>query len=389
MANEQAGHGSRRQRRHWFSRRLAIARRRLPRVLGLSRPGQLPGIELEELAGMASTPGPVRITCTDYCADQCEVEEVTDIEAFLDRHRPAWSAVRWINVDAVTDMQVIHALAEKYNLHPLAIEDVLDFNHRPKVEPYHAEGRYQARLFLIVRMLSLEGGHLRSEQTSIFLGHNTVLTFGESAVDVWNPVRQRLQARGSRLRSNDASFLVHALIDAMIDNCFPILEQYGDRLEEVEVAVLERPSPAVIQEIHALKRELLLFRRAIWPMREVLNSLQREPHDCLSETTRTYLRDTYDHTVQIIDIVETYREVAMGLTETYMTAMSNRLNEVMKVLTIIGTIFIPLSFLAGVYGMNFRHLPELEWQWGYAAFWIVSLVTAGAMVVWFRRRRWL
>ena len=157
---------------------------------------------------------------------------------------------------------------------------------------------------------------------------------------------------------------MHSLLDAIVDSCFPILEFYGDRLEDVEAEVLQRPTPAAIREIHALKRELLLLRRAVWPMREVISSLQREPHDCMSDQTRTYMRDVYDHTVQIIDIVETYREIATGLTETYMSAMSQRLNEVMKVLTIIGTIFIPLTFLAGVYGMNFKHFPEIEWVVG-------------------------
>ena len=378
-----------RRRRFRLGRRLAIARRRLPRILGISRPDRIPGVELEELAHMPSRAGSVAVTCIDYGQAQWSAEEVTDIEAFVARHRPDWSVVRWINVDGLTDLGVVRALGEKYNLHPLAIEDVLHVSHRPKVEPYVAEGRYQARLFVIVRMLDLQDGRLHSEQISVFLGHNTVLTFQESPGDVWDVVRQRIRTAGSRLRNHDAGFLVHSLLDAIVDSCFPILEHYGDRLEEVEIQMLERPSPAVIQEIHVLKRELLLLRRAAWPMREVVNTLQREPHDCLSDETRTYMRDVYDHTVQIIDIIETYREVAMGLTETYMTSMSNRLNEVMKVLTIIGTIFIPLTFLAGVYGMNFRHLPELEWRWGYAAFWGISVVVAGAMMAWFRSRRWL
>ena len=238
-------------------------------------------------------------------------------------------------------------------------------------------------------MLELADGHLRSEQISIFLGHKTLLTFQESPGDVWDGVRQRLQTPGARLRSADASFLLHSLLDAIVDSCFPLLEHYGDRLEDVESQVLERPTPESIKDIHELKRELLLLRRAVWPMREVISALQRESHDCLSEQTRTYMRDVYDHAVQIIDIVETYREVATGLTETYMTAMGNRLNEVMKVLTILGTIFIPLTFLAGVYGMNFQYFPEIHWRWGYPAFWAVSVATAAVMIAWFKRRGWL
>jgi magnesium transporter len=338
---------------------------------------------------MPSAQEPVSMTCIDYGPDHAQVQEVRDVTAFLSAHRPEWATVRWINVDGLTDMHVVRGLSEKYHLHPLAIEDVLHVTHRPKVEAYDEDGTLQARLFIIARMLELSDGHLRSEQISIFLGHHTVLTFQESRGDVWDGIRQRIQTAGSRLRLNDASFLLHSMLDAIVDHCFPILEFYGDRLEDVEAEVLQRPTPAVIQEIHTLKREMLLLRRAVWPMREVISALQREQHACMSDATRTYMRDVYDHTVQIIDIVETYREIATGLTETYMSAMSQRLNEVMKVLTIIGTIFIPLTFLAGVYGMNFKHFPEIEWVWGYPFFWGVCFVTAVVMLIWFRRRQWL
>jgi magnesium transporter len=362
---------------------------RLPRLKKKSRPGAVAGIELDALARMPSSPGPVSITCIDYAPENVQVQDVRDIDDFVARHRPEWSAVRWINIAGLTDMRAIHALAEKYNLHPLAIEDVLHVTHRPKVEAYAAEGRYQARVFIVVRMLEIEAGNLHSEQISVFLGHNTVLCFQERPSPVWDNVRQQISIAGSRLRRNDASLLVHALLDAIVDHCFPILEYFGDHLEETEQLVLERPSQEIIRQIHRLKNDLLLLRRTLWPMREVINTLQREPHECLSETTRTYMRDVYDHTVQIIDILETYRDISLGLTETYMTAMSNRMNEIMKVLTIIGTIFIPLTFLAGVYGMNFEHFPELRWPWGYPAFWVVSLLTAGGMILWFIRRKWL
>jgi magnesium transporter len=182
---------------------------------------------------------------------------------------------------------------------------------------------------------------------------------------------------------------MYTLLDAIVDHCFPILEHYSDLLEELEDQVLSRPDKRVIARIHAVKRELLLLRRAVWPMREVINALAREHHECLSATTQTYLRDVYDHSVQIIDMVETYREFASGLTETYMTAMSNRMNEIMKVLTIMTTIFVPLTFLAGVYGMNFHYLPELDWPYAYPVFWGVCVVVAVSMIVWFRWRKWL
>jgi magnesium transporter len=360
----------------------------LPRRFKKAKPGSAPGIEPHELASLPSTPGAARITCIDYCPTEVRFEEVKDISQFIIGHRPDWSKVRWINVDGLTDLDAIGALAEKYALHPLAIEDVLHVPQRPKMQAYEDDGTYQARLFIITRELELREGQLHSEQVSIFVGHRTVLTFQESPGDVWNPIRQRIRTPGSTLRQNDASFLCYSLIDAIVDESFPILEHFGDRLELLEDLVLQRPGPEVIQEIHRAKRELLLVRRALWPMREVLSKMQREPHECFSDVTRTYMRDVYDHAVQAIDIVETYREVAGGLAETYMTAMSNRMNEIMKVLTIIGTIFIPLTFLAGVYGMNMP-IPENHWRESYPAFWIICVAVAGGMLLWFRRKGWL
>jgi magnesium transporter len=362
---------------------------RLPRRFKKAAPGSAAGIEPHELHPVPGQTVSCRITCIDYSAEETVAEEVKDLPGFIARHRPDWSAVRWINVDGLGDLGVIRALAEKYHLHPLAIEDVLHVPQRPKVQAYEEEGEYQARLFVIVKEMELRQGLLHTEQVSIFVGHKTVLTFEETAGEAWNPVRQRIRMPGSQVRRADASFLAYSLIDAVVDQAFPILEQFGDRLEELEDRVLQHPSPDTIQEIHRVKRELLLVRRALWPMREVLSKMQREPHECFSEVTRTYVRDVYDHAVQAIDIVETYREVATDLTETYMTSMSNRMNEIMKVLTIMGTIFIPLTFLAGVYGMNFHHFPELDWPYAYPVFWAVCLATAGGMIAWFRRRGWI
>jgi len=353
-------------------------------------PGAAPGVEHDEIAKLPSGAEPVRITCVDYSPDEVMVHEIDDLRDFLDRHRPEWSVVRWINVDGLSDMGVIHGLASKYNLHPLAIEDLLHVPQRPKVEPYSGDGsELQARLFIIARMLRIKEERLNSEQISIFLGHKTVLTFQEDRGDVWDPVRQRIDTKGSRLRSNDASFLTYSLLDAIVDHCFPILEYYGDRLEDLEDLVLDRPQRETINAIHQVKRDLLLLRRAAWPMREMLSTLQRDPHECMGDVTRVYLRDVTDHLVQIIDIIETYRELASDLTETYMSSVSNRMNEIMKVLTIIGTIFIPLTFLAGVYGMNFRHFPELDKEWAYPVFWGVCTLVAGVMLVLFRRGGWL
>jgi magnesium transporter len=362
---------------------------RLPRRFKKAAPGSAAGIDPHELHPVPGQPVSVRITCIDYSAEETVAEEVKDLPGFIARHRPDWSAVRWINVDGIGDLGVIRALAEKYRLHPLAVEDVLHVPQRPKVQAYEEDAGFQARLFIIVRELELRESMLHTEQVSIFVGHRTVLTFQETPGDVWDPIRQRIRTPGSLLRRNDASFLAYSLIDAVVDEAFPILELFGDRLEELEDRVLQHPTPDTIQEIHRVKRELLLVRRALWPMREVLSKMQREPHECFSEVTQTYIRDVYDHAVQAIDIVETYREVATGLTETYMTSMSNRMNEIMKVLTIMGTIFIPLTFLAGVYGMNFHHFPELDWPYAYPVFWAICLATAGGMIAWFRRRGWI
>jgi magnesium transporter len=353
-------------------------------------PGTAPGIEHDEIASLPGGTGPVRITCIDYSPGQVSVQEISDLEEFVGKHRPDWSVVRWISVDGLSDMHAIHALATKYDLHPLAIEDLLHKTQRPKVETFGGEdSEYLARLFIVTHTLQIKDGRLQHAQVSIFLGHNTVLTFQEACSDEWEPIRQRIKAKGSRLRSSDASFLAYSLLDAIVDSCFPILETYSERAEELEGLILDRSQPSLINEIHRLKRDLLLLRWVIWPMREVVSSLQRDPHECVSDTTRVYLRDLYDHVIQIIDLIETYREIASDLTETYMSSVSNRMNEIMKVLTLIGTIFIPLTFLAGVYGMNFHYFPELDQVWAYPAFWVICFLSAIVMLLLFRRRNWL
>lgn len=365
-----------------------VGRMGLPRIRR-TKLGGMPGIEPHELTQYPSDGSKAVITCVDYCPDQVQSVVVDDLDAFIQGHRPEWSAVRWINVDGLGDIKAIQALAQKYQLHPLAIEDVLHVPQRPKVDLFEGDANKHSRVFVIARMAMLVEGRVRSEQVSMFLGHKTVITFQEVQGDVWDSVRDRLNKKGTRVRQNDASFLVYSFIDAMVDQFFPILEHYGNDLEQLEDTIFEHPEPKNIQDIHELKRQLLLIRRDVWPTREMVQTLQREPHECMAENTRTYLRDVYDHAVQIIDLLETYREVASGLTEMYMSAMSQRLNEVMKVLTIMGTIFIPMTFIAGVYGMNFEHMPEMDWKYSYPIFWIVCLTMSGGMIAWFRKRHWL
>jgi magnesium transporter len=359
----------------------------MPR-LTMPPPGTAAGIEAEELSSRASGTEPVVVTCIDYSPEQFQVEEVSDIPDFLARHRPPWSRVRWINIDGLSQMEVIRAFAEKYQLHPLVIEDVLYKVQSPKAEDYPGSADQPGRLFVVARAIEEHEGRLRSDQVSLFLGRTTLLTVHETHTDDLEPVRQRIQTRGSRLRQNDVSFLLYVLLDGIVDHFFPVLERYSERLEDVEEQLLARPSQRTLQRIHLIKRELLLLRRAAWPMRELIAQLLREKHECLSETAQTYLRDVYDHCVQIIDLVETYREIASGLAETYISVVSNRTNEIMKVLTVIGTIFIPLTFLAGVYGMNMP-IPENASTFSYPVFWTVCVGLAGGMLFWFRHRGWM
>jgi len=259
---------------------------------------------------------------------------------------------------------------------------------RPKVE------RYEDCLFLVARMMSL-GERLDSEQISIYLGSGFVLTFQERVGDCLDPVRHRIREGAGRIRSQGADYLAYALLDAVIDHYFPVLEELGERLEALEDEVLRHPSPAVISRIHAAKRDLLALRRVVWPQRESLHWLLREPIPLLAEDTRLHLRDCYDHVAHVMDMVETFRELASGLVDAYQSSLSNRMNEVMKVLTIIATIFIPLSFLAGLYGMNFSaesspwNMPELRFYFGYPLALALMAVVAGVMLIYFRRKGWI
>jgi len=356
--------------------------------LTMPAPGTAAGIETADLGKLADGSGPVTVTCIDYCPDQVEIREVDDLREFLGHHRPAWSHVRWINVDGLDQMDVIQALAEKYGLHPLAIEDVVRTHERAKAEDFPGQEDQPGRLFIVARTIDQRDGRLHSDQLSMFLGRTTLLTFQGAHPQDLAPIRQRIATPGSRLRENDVSFLLYVLLDGIVDRYFPILERYSERLGEVEEEVLERPSQSTLEQIHRVKRELLTIRRAAWPLRELIGHLQRERHETLSPTAQTYLRDVHDHAVQIIDLIESYREIASSLAETYVSVVSNKTNDVMKVLTIIGTIFIPLTFLAGVYGMNMP-IPENASPLAYPFFWVVCGVVATSMVVWFRRRGWL
>lgn len=297
--------------------------------------------------------------------------------------------VLWINVDGLGDEEMIRAIAAKFQLHPLATEDVLNVSQRPKVE------EYPNQTFMVVRMASFEKERLQTEQVTMFLGSDYVITFQERPGDCLEPVRVRLRAGRGRARTSGADYLAYALLDTVVDHCFPVLEAYGDRIASLEDEVLDDPKPSATAEIHEARRDLIGLRRAVWPMREMLATLHREPSPQIKEETRIYLRDCFDHAMQILDLVESYRDVVSGLLDVYLSSVSNRMNEIMKVLTLIATIFIPLSFIAGVYGMNFDasrsplNMPELSWYFGYPFALFLMALTAGGFVVYFVRKGWL
>lgn len=346
------------------------------------QPGGIPGIEYAADITTPPPPDTVYIQSIDYGPDRVQVTDHQDIDAYLADPRPDWVTVRWLNIDGLHPY-VINKVKEAVGIHTLAAEDILHAPQRPRVEPYEND------LFIITRMMRLIDERLVSEQVSMFMTGNLVVTFQETHGDVWEPIRDRIHRDGSRLRKNNPSYLVYALLDAMIDHCFPILERYGDVLEEMEAVVLASPDAKVLSRIHAIKRELSALRRVMWPMREVVAGVRDTEIDAVADITRTYLRDVYEHTVQIVEIIETFREVTAGLTDLHMSTISNRMNETMKVLTIMATLFIPITFLAGIYGMNFEFIPELKWKYSYAFFWVACLGIVGGLLWYFRRKGWI
>jgi len=292
--------------------------------------------------------------------------------------------VSWIDVQGLGDEAVLRKIGEVLDLHPLALEDAVNVPQRPKSEPYDVQ-----HLF-IARMLSVgDRADLDTEQVSLFIGTSYLLTFQERAGDVFDPVRKRIRAGRGPIRRMGPDYLAYALIDTVIDACYPLVEAIGERLYRLEESILERPTPRGLRQVHAMRRNLLLVHRAVWPQREAVGALIREETPLVSKAVRRYLRDSLDHASQIADVVETYRDITSSLMDIYLSSTGQRTNEVMKVLTIMASIFIPLTFLAGVYGTNFHYLPELDWRWSYFVFWGVMVATGIVMVMYFRRRGWI
>ncbi len=297
---------------------------------------------------------------------------------------PREGRVLWIDVQGLGDRNLIEALGQEFRIHPLALADVVNVGQRPKVEDY------DGFLYFVLRMVRIDEDHaIHREQVSIILTDNAVISFQETHGDCLDPLRDRLRRAGTLVRRQGSAFLAAMIIDAIVDGYFPVLETYGERIEELEDRVVADAQQSVLAEIYDTKRHLMTMRRAVWPLRDALNQLLRDPHDEIIPEVLPYLRDAADHVMQCVDVIENYREIASGLVDIYLSSVSNRTNEVMRVLTILASIFIPITFLAGVYGMNFDYLPETKWRYGYALFWLICILTAGAFLVVFHRLGWI
>jgi magnesium transporter len=329
-------------------------------------------------------PDATQVDILEYDAGHLEQRKLASLmQCTLPKPAPC---VTWINVEGVSQVEVLQHMGDCFKIHPLVLEDILATDQRPKAE------EYEDYLYVVLKMLRLEEstGQLQSEQLSLVLGANYLISFQEGLEgDVFEPVRVRLKSEKGRLRQAGPDYLLHALLDLIIDNYFLILEKLAERMETLEDELIDNPTPETVQGIYHMKREMLYLHKAVWPLREVVGSLQRRDSDLIQDATVIYLRDLYDHTVQVVDTLETLRDMLSGMLDIYLSSVSNRLNEVMKVLTIIATIFMPLSFIVGLYGMNFKHMPELEWRYGYPAVLLLILAVVSSMLFYFRKKRWI
>ncbi len=341
----------------------------------------------------------VCIRVTRYDAERLEEQELDSLAEL----RAPETGVLWIDIVGLHEPAILEQLGHAFKLHPLVVEDMLNTEQRPKREDY---GDY---LYIVLKRLcsphspnaretcpahvangkSAAVGELAAEQISIVVGHGYVISVHESESPIYEPIREHLRGEGNRLRTHGASYLAHALIDTVVDSYFAVLETLGEQIEELENELMLRPHQKSLRTLHVLKRETLFMRRAVWPLREVIGGLEREGCRVLEESISDYLRDVYDHTIDVIDTIETYREMLSGMLDIYLSSVSNRLNEILKVLTIISTIFIPLTFIVGIYGMNFEHMPELQSRWGYPAVLIFMAGVAGFMLRFFRKKGWI
>lgn len=326
----------------------------------------------------------VGVSAFDFSGDTCtEIREVEDVTTLLDlRDHPT---VTWVNVDGLHDTELLERLGTHYGFHPLVLEDVAHVGQRPKLE------EYDEYLYLVLYQLEWNGESemVTEEQVSMILGPNYLFTFQERPGDDFETVRERLRSAKGKARHRGADYLAYQLIDATVDHYFTILDRIGAIAEKVEIEMMESPTAQTMRKLQQIKRELLVVRRAIWPLREVMSALVRTESELVGEGTQVYMRDVHDHAIQVVDMVETLRDVVGGMIEVYLAQVSIRTNEVMKVLTMMASVFIPLTFIVGIYGMNFEFMPELHSKWGYPAVWGVMITATAVILLWFKKQRWL
>lgn len=325
----------------------------------------------------------IQLTMIKYNKDYYERKDLKNIEeCFKEKDN---DFVKWINVEGIHDVSIIQKIGNKFNLHPLMLEDIVNISQRPKMDDY------EDYILVVVKMIYYNQSirEIVTEQVSFVLIDNYVFSFQEFEGDVFDEVRQRIETAKGNIRKLGADYLLYALIDAIVDSYFFILEEVGNFSEEIEHELMEEPEKKLLQSIYDLKREMIYLSNSIWPLREVVGNLTRTSSSLIKENTRLYLRDVYDHIMQIVDIIESYRDILSGMLDTYLSSISNKTNDVMKILTIFSSIFIPLTFLAGIYGMNFKYFPELNLPWAYPVFWVITVGIIILMLAYFRRKKWL
>jgi magnesium transporter len=333
--------------------------------------------------GSKAAPTDAKITLFDFDEQHCTEKTLTKIEECLPFANA--SSVTWINVDALQIPGVLEASGKTLGLHPLVLEDILNTEQRPKYEDY---GDY---VYIVVKMLDMEGpdNQMTIEQLSLVVGANYVISFQERPGDVFNPVRERIRKGIGRIRKLRPDYTAYAIIDSVVDRYFDVIDFIGEKIENLETELVSNPKPDTLRRIHDLRRELIFVRKSVWPLREVIASMQRAGSDLIHESTNIYLRDLYDHVIRITDSIDTYRDMLSSMQDVYLSSISNRTNEVMKVLTLFSSIFLPLTFITGLFGMNFHNFPELDWQYGFQGTVVLMLILGAAMLVYFKRKKWI
>lgn len=325
---------------------------------------------------------PVRITVIDYDEQHFQEQKVSNItECFPFRDT---QTVTWINVDGLGNPKIIEELGKCFTIHPLILEDILNTEQRPKMEDL------ESYIYVNLKMLSYAGKatDVKVEHISMLFGSNFLITFQEDIGDIFDPVRERIRKDG-RIRKFGPDYLAYALIDGIVDNYFVVMEKLEERVEDLEEELVRNPTQASIHKINRLKKDMIFLRKSVWPLREVINNLERSESPLIKESTAIYLRDVYDHTIQVIDTLETFRDMVSGMIDIYLSGLSYKMNEIMKVLTLIATIFIPLTFVVGLYGMNFKNMPEIEWEFGYYSVLIIMVIMVVGMLAYFRSKKWI